>query len=81
MRNNIDTTLAAVSIAAVVCFLVVVVVSAVTKLLVQLRLQAVLRNFGDRLLEQRLDVRLLQQLPKFFSTGIFLWCTFLSSHF
>ena len=47
---------AAVSVSTVVGFLVLVVVPAVAKLVVQFRVQSVLHKFRDRFLEQILDV-------------------------
>ena len=77
---------AAVAIAAVVCVLVLVVVFAVAQLVIQLRLQAILHELGNGLLEQILDVIHaadvchLQQLTDLLSTGIFFRGAILSGH-
>ena len=78
--------LAAVSVPAVVCVLVFVVVPAVAQFVVQLRIEAVFHEFGNRLLEQPLDVvhaadvRQLQQLTNLFPAGIFFRGAFPSCH-
>ena len=77
---------AAVSVPAVVCVLVFVVVPAVAQFVVQLRIEAVSHEFGNRLLEQPLDVvhaadvRQLQQLTNLFPAGIFFRAAFPSCH-
>ena len=69
--------LAAVTVPAVVCGLVLVVILAVAKLFIQLSFQAILRKLGNGLLEQILDgihaadVCHLQQLTDLLSTGAF----------
>ena len=74
--------LAAVSVPAVVCVLVFVVVPALAQFVVQLRIEAVFHEFGNRLLEQSLDVvhaadvRQLQQLTNLFPAGIFFRAAF-----
>ena len=78
--------LAAVAVAAVVRGLVPVVVSAVAQFILQLRLQAVLHELRDGLLEQILDVVHaadvchLQQLPDLLPSRLFFRGTVLSAH-
>ena len=76
----------AVAVSAVVCIFVPIVVFAVTQLVLQLCLQAVLHELGNGLLEQILDVIHaadvchLQQLSDLLSAGIFFRATVLSGH-
>src|SRR5699024_9744407 len=69
--------LATITIPAVVCSLVFIVISAVAQILVQFCLQTVLHEFGNGLLEQVLDVIHaadvchLQKFTDFLSTGVF----------
>src|SRR5699024_6191209 len=78
--------LASMTIPAVVCSLVLVVISAVAQILVQFCLQTVLHEFGNGLLEQVLDVIHaadvchLQKFSDFLSTGIFFRAAILSGH-
>ena len=78
--------LVAMTIPAVVCSLVLIVISAVAQVLIQLCLQTVLHEFGNGLLEQVLDVIHaanvchLQQLSDLLSTRIFFWAAILSGH-
>src|SRR5699024_4616491 len=78
--------LAAMTIPAVVCSLVLVVISAVAQILIQLCLQTVLHEFGNGLLEQVLDVIHaadvchLQKFSDLLSTGVFFRGAVLSGH-
>src|SRR5699024_4231027 len=78
--------LAAMTIPAVVCSLVLVVISAVAQILIQLCLQTVLHEFGNGLLEQVLDVIHaadvchLQKFSDLLSTGVFFLGAVLSGH-
>src|SRR5699024_6157824 len=78
--------LAAMTIPAVVCSLVLVVISAVAQILIQLCLQTVLHEFGNGLLEQVLDVIHaadvchLQKFSDLLSTGVLFRGAVLSGH-
>ena len=78
--------LAAMTIPAVVCSLVLVVIFAVAQVLIQFCLQIVLHEFSNGLLEQVLDVIHaadvchLQKFTDFLSTGIFFRGAVPSSH-
>ena len=78
--------LAAMTIPAVVCSLVLVVISAVAQILIQFCFQTVLHEFGNGFLEQILDVIHaadvchLQKFTDLLSTGIFFRAAFLSGH-
>ena len=77
---------AAVAVPAVVRSLVLVVVFAVTKILIQFSLQTILHEFGNGFLEQVLDVvhavdvRHLQQFTNLCPTGFFFRASILSGH-
>ena len=77
---------AAVTIAAVVGFLVLVVIPTVTQLIIQLCVETVLHKLGDRFLEQILDIvhaadaAHLQQLTDLGSAFVFFRRAILSCH-
>lgn len=74
------------TVAAVVRVLILVVILAVAKLVIQLCLQAIFHELGNGFLEQALDilhaayVRHIQQFSDFFPTCIFFRGAILSGH-
>ena len=76
---------AAVTVSAVVCIFVFVVILAVPKLFIQLGVQPVLHKLGNRFFEEILDVlhaadvAFLQQFPDFCSPGLLLGASILSA--